>query len=202
MQSNPPATAPLEIQGPFVALDLETTTMQAASARIVEMTLVTLDTDFTVRRGFTQRLNPQVLIPAEATAVHSIRDQDVADAPRFRDVAARVQGFLRGTTLIAYNGKRFDIPVLHRCLREAGQSGIRENPVLDPYLLFTQDAPRTLTAACQYYLGVPHPHAHESAADVQAMLDVLRIQLTRRRLARREALQWQQPAGEGVGVAA
>jgi DNA polymerase-3 subunit epsilon len=201
MPTNHLATA-IEVQGPFVALDLETTTMHSASARIVEMTLVVLDHDFTPKRGFTQRINPETPIPAEATAVHGIRDQDVQDEPRFRDVAGRVQGFLRGHTLIAYNGKRFDIPVLHRALREAGQPGIRANPVLDPYLLFTQDAPRTLTAACQYYLGVPHPNAHESAADVQAMLDVLRIQLTRRRLARREALQWQQPSQEDVGVAA
>jgi DNA polymerase-3 subunit epsilon len=150
----------------------------------------------------TQRLNPEAPIPAAATAVHGIRDQDVQDSPRFRDVAARVQGFLRGHTLIAYNGKRFDIPVLHRALREAGQPGIRGNPILDPYLLFTQDAPRTLTAACQYYLGLAHPKAHESAADVQAMLDVLRMQLTRRSLARREALQWQQPVQEDVGVPA
>jgi DNA polymerase-3 subunit epsilon len=170
--------------GPFVALDLETTTMHPASARIVEMTLAALDDDLKVQRSFTQRLNPGTPIPEAATKVHGIRDQDVHEAPTFSEVAARVQGFLRGATLIAYNGRRFDVPVLHRNLREAGQPGIRGNPILDPYLLFTEDAPRTLTAACQYYLGVPHPNAHQSAADVQAMLDVLRIQLMRRHLPR------------------
>lgn len=168
---------------PYVALDLETTTANAASARIVEMTLVRLDKDFRVRRSFTQQFNPGIPIPAASTRVHGIRDEDVQDQPRFEAVAGRVQAFLRDATLIAYNGRRFDVPVLHRSLQQAGQPGIQTNPVLDPYLLFTQDAPRTLAAACQYYLGIPHPDAHRSAADVQAMLDVLRIQLTRRHLA-------------------
>jgi DNA polymerase-3 subunit epsilon len=175
---------PTGLQGPLVALDLETTTMHASTARIVEVTLAALDDELNVHRSFTQRLNPGIPIPPVATALHGIRDQDVQDAPTFQDVAARVQGFLRGATLIAYNGRRFDIPVLHRTLREAGQPGIRGNPILDPYLLFTQDAPRTLTAACQFYLGGPHPRAHQSAADVQAMLNVLRIQIMRRQLAK------------------
>ncbi|MCA1811145.1 MAG: 3'-5' exonuclease [Halobacteriales archaeon] len=167
-----------------MALDLETTTMHAASARIVEMTLAALDSELKVLRSFTQRLNPESSIPTAATELHGISDQDVQGEPLFRDVAARVQGFVRGATLIAYNGRRFDIPVLHRHLRAVGQPGIQGNPLIDPYLLFTEDAPRTLTAACQFYLGRTHSQAHQSAADVQVMLDVLRMQLMRRRLAK------------------
>jgi DNA polymerase III epsilon subunit-like protein len=53
-------TSPLlsSFQGPYVALDLETTTMSPATARIVELTLASLDDEFNVQRSFTQRLNP------------------------------------------------------------------------------------------------------------------------------------------------
>src|ERR1041385_7531183 len=119
---------------PYVALDLETTTPSPASARIIEMTLVRIDKDVRARGGFTQRLNPGTPIPPDSTQIHGIKDTDVHDQPRFEAIAGRVQAFLRDATLIAYNGRRFDVPVLHRHLRQAGQLGVQANPVLDPYL--------------------------------------------------------------------
>lgn len=161
----------------LVALDTETTTQNPKTARVVEITIAVLDDGLDVVKSLTQRINPQTSIPAEATAIHGISNADVDKAPVFAEVARRIQALVHGAAIIAYNA-RFDSAVLHRELRRAGQPGLpADQPLVDPFLQFTRECPRTLSAAAQHYLGHAHPAPHKSAADVAVMLDVLREQL-------------------------
>ena len=51
-------------------------------------------------------------IPAEATAVHGITNEKVADAPVFKEVSAEIYSWFKGSDLAGYNSDRFDIPLL------------------------------------------------------------------------------------------
>jgi len=81
---------------------------------------------------------------------------------------------------VAYRAT-FDVRFLHHELVRAGQRGIPASvPVVDPYVLFLEDAPRTLADALRFYCGEDHVEAHGSAGDVRAMAKVLRAQRERR----------------------
>lgn len=172
----------------YLALDTETTGVDVIRDRIIDFVAYRLDDDFHVLQALKQRFNPGMPIPRSATDVHGITDQDVVECPPFQHAASRIQRLTANRTLVAFNGIRFDIPLVDQELRRCGQPGIAaDHPVIDPFLLFTEDFPRTLGAAHQYYLGRPHPNPHDAAADVEAMLNVLRVQLARRGLAPHQA---------------
>ncbi len=168
--------------GRFLALDTETTGTNRRKDRIVELFILEVDETLDPGASLLQRFNPGIPIPAEATAVHGIRDEDVRDAPPFRRLAPRIQNLVADSPLIAFNGLTFDLPLLHEELARAGQAGLDPNQtVIDPYRLFVEDHPRTLAGAVRHYLGRDHDGAHSAEGDVRAMLDVLRVQLARRR---------------------
>src|SRR5947209_8755061 len=76
----------LIISRPLAVLDLETTGTDPQTARIVEISVLRLTPpDDRVQR--TRRVDPEIPIPAEATAVHGITDADVADELTFSELA-------------------------------------------------------------------------------------------------------------------
>lgn len=165
----------------FLALDTETTGTNPCKDRIIELFVLEVDEHLEPGQSLQQRFSPGIAIPAKATAVHGIRDEDVRDAPPFSRLAARVQGMLEDAVLIAFNGLTFDLPLLHEELTRAGQPGVGPNSaVIDPYRLFIEDAPRTLAGAVRHYLGREHDGAHSAEGDARAMLEVLRVQWARR----------------------
>lgn len=76
----------LNLKRPIVFLDLETTGVDPAKDRIVEISLVKVMPDGT-QEVKTRRLNPEMHIPEAASAVHGIHDEDVADCPTFREIS-------------------------------------------------------------------------------------------------------------------
>lgn len=163
----------------FIALDTETTGVDAGRDRIVQLHVREVTWPLLATKvAFNVMLNPGIPIPAAATDVHGIRDQDVQMCPPFYAIAERLQSMLKGAVLIAYNGRRFDIPLLHNELVRVGCPGIPLNqPIIDPYEIFVQDYPRTLAGALMQYAGREHIRAHDPEADVDAMLSVLLNQL-------------------------
>lgn len=163
----------------FVALDLETTGVDPRKDRIVEIHMREVTWPLLHTYHATSIIvNPGVPIPPEATAVHGFSDDDVVDQPFFSDIAEDVQGYVDDSALIAYNGRRFDVPLLHHELVRAGCAGIPLNTlVIDPYEIFVRDVPRTLAGALKHYAGEVHEAAHEAAADVDAMIKVLGTQM-------------------------
>ena len=68
----------------------------------------------------TRRINPQIPIEAEATAVHGISNKDVANEPTFKQLARGLYEFIGDSGLAGFNIKGFDIPILEREFKEAG----------------------------------------------------------------------------------
>jgi DNA polymerase-3 subunit epsilon len=169
----------LKLERPIIFFDLETTGTDPASDKIVEIGVLRLEPDGS-REVRTRRVNPERPIPAGATAVHGIRDEDVAGEPTFRQLARGLLELLEGADLAGFNVRRFDVPLLGRELREAGHDlGLAGRKVVDAMTIFHRKEPRDLTAAVRFYLDREHEGAHGAEADLTATLEVLEAQLER-----------------------
>ncbi len=86
-----------------VALDTETTGLDARVARIIQLGAVRIKGG-RIESGeqLDQLVNPGVPIPPQTTAVHGIADADVADAPMFPQVAERLAAYLQGAVLVGH----------------------------------------------------------------------------------------------------
>jgi len=152
-----------------VAFDVESTGTNPEKDRIVELCLMTPG-----GRCRVFRVNPGVPIPAEASAIHGIRDEDVAKAPPFSEIAPQVQAWVQGALLLGYNSRSFDTPLLHAELRRAGQPGLDLDAVreIDVMRVWSALEPRTLAGAAKRWLGAEHAGAHQAREDVRATLAV------------------------------
>jgi len=168
----------LALDRPLAILDLETTGTDTQTDRIIELSILKLATGAEPDHR-TKRVNPGIPIPADATAIHGIRDEDVAGSPSFGALAKAILSFIEGCDLCGYN-LRFDLRLLLTEYRRAGlafpMSGRR---LVDPCRIFYQREPRDLSSALRFYCGREHEGAHGAAADVLATLAVLDAQLDR-----------------------
>ncbi|HSG46952.1 MAG TPA: 3'-5' exonuclease, partial [Longimicrobiales bacterium] len=110
---------PLELERPLVFFDLETTGLKVGEDRIVEMALIRVSPQGDVMERV-RRFNPGIPIPPEATAVHGITDEDVADEASFAARARALAKLLEGCDLAGFNIRRFDLPMLEAEFARAG----------------------------------------------------------------------------------
>jgi DNA polymerase III epsilon subunit-like protein len=94
----------------FAVIDLETTGFSPVNDRIVEMACVVV-VDGIIARSWSTLVNPQREIPRYATAVHGIRDIDVAHAPPLRTVEPRLREMCDEAVVVAHNAS-FDLAFL------------------------------------------------------------------------------------------
>ena len=169
----------LKLKRPVVFLDLETTGINIATDRIVEISLLKISPNGK-EQWMTHRVNPEMPIPPKVTAIHGISDSDVADAPTFREIAKNLAAFLEGCDLAGYNAIKFDIPVLaEEFLRTNTDFNFRKRKYVDVQVIFYKKEQRTLAAALQFYCKKELENAHSAKADTAATYEVLKAQLDR-----------------------
>jgi len=167
----------LRLSRPLAVFDIESTGVVPQRDRIVELAVLKIYPDGR-RQSTVRRLNPQMPIPAGATAIHGISDADVADAPTFSDIADKLFAYLSDCDLAGYNITGFDIPLLEAEFRRAGlEFKVDDRKVVDAYNIFCKLCPRTLTAAYKFFCGKDLEGAHGAAADTDATYEVLLGQL-------------------------
>lgn len=167
----------LNLTRPLVFFDLETTGTNISTDRIVEISLVKLMPDGQVIER-TRRINPEMPIPAEATAVHHITDSDVASEPTFRQIANSLARLLEGCDIAGFNSNRFDIPLLDQEFSRAHiDFDISNARFIDVQTIYHKKEPRTLVAAYRYYCDKNLEEAHSALADTRATMEVLMAQL-------------------------
>lgn len=167
----------LKLTRPVVFFDLETTGTNIANDRIVEISMVKLHPDGHVTEK-TRRINPEMPIPAEATAIHHITDDDVAGEPTFRQVANSLAQQIFGCDIAGFNSNRFDIPLLDAEFERAGiDFDFDKARFIDVQTIYHKKEPRTLVAAYRYYCGKELEGAHGALADTRATMEVLLAQL-------------------------
>lgn len=164
---------------PLVFFDLETTGTNIINDRIVEISIVKISPDGS-REVKTRRLNPEMHIPEEASAVHGIYDKDVENEPTFRQIAQSLYIYLEDCDLGGYNIVKFDVPVLIKEFSRCGLQFTLENRrVIDAYNLYCKMEPRTLSAAYKRFCGKSLEDAHSAEADTLATVEVFEAELER-----------------------
>ncbi len=92
----------IELRKPLVFFDLETTGINIATDRIVEISLLKV-----LPNGKeaikTYRVNPEMPISEESTSIHGISNEDVKDAPTFKMIASELATFIEDSYLGGFN---------------------------------------------------------------------------------------------------
>lgn len=160
-----------------VFFDLETTSAEKDSCRIVELAIKQIDDNGNVLINKSKRYNPGVRITPAATEAHGITDEMVKNCPSFAEDAKKLRKIFETGTLIGYNIITFDIPVLFNEFERAGIDIDMSRDVIDVMRLETQLSPRTLEAVYERYTGKKLEGAHEALADVEGTAVVLAHQM-------------------------
>jgi DNA polymerase-3 subunit epsilon len=169
----------LNLKKPIAFIDLETTGINVTTDRIVELSVLKISPNGK-EEWMTTRVNPEIPIPPKTTAIHGIKDEDVADAPVFKEVGKKLAAFLEGCDLAGYNAIKFDIPVLaEEFLRANIDFNFRKRRYVDVQVIFHKKEQRTLSAAYMFFCKKELEGAHGSKADTAATFEVLKSQLDR-----------------------
>ena len=169
----------LNLKRPIVFFDLETTGVDTAKDRIVEISMVKVmpDGDEIVR---TRLINPEMHIPEDASAVHGITDEDVKNEPTFAQIAKSLSQFIEGCDFGGFNSNRFDLPILvEEFLRAGVDVDFKNRKFIDVQNIFHKMEQRTLVAAYKFYCDKNLEDAHSAEADTKATYEVLKAQLDR-----------------------
>lgn len=169
----------LYLKNPLVFLDLETTGINVNSDRIVEMSYLKVYPNGKEETK-TYRVNPGMPIPKEASDIHHITDEDVANCPTFRQIGQSIANDIEGCDLAGFNSNRFDIPMLaEEFLRNDIDIDLSKRKFIDVQVIFHKMEQRTLSAAYKFYCGMELEGAHGAEADTKATYEVLKSQLDR-----------------------
>jgi DNA polymerase-3 subunit epsilon len=167
----------LQLKNPVVVLDLETTGINIATDRIVEIALLKINIDGSEEEKL-MLINPEMPIPPEVTQIHGISDDDVKDKPTFKEVAKILAKFIEGCDLCGFNSNRFDIPLLaEEFLRADVDIDLKKHKFIDVQAIFHKMEKRTLAAAYKFYCNKELVDAHSAMADTKATYEVLKSQL-------------------------
>ena len=169
----------LNLKKPIVFFDLETTGVQVAKDRIVEISIFKVHPNGN-KEGKTWLVNPTIPIPAETSAIHGITNEKVANKPTFKELAHEIKKMMEGCDLGGYNSNRFDIPLLaEEFLRADVDFDMKKNKAVDVQNIFHKMEQRTLSAAYRFYCNKDLENAHSAEADTLATYEILIAQLNK-----------------------
>ncbi len=167
----------LKLSKPLAFFDLETTGLNIASDRIVEISIVKVmpNGDKDIK---TKLVNPTIPISKEASSIHGITDDDVKDKATFKEIAHELHQFIDGCDLAGYNSNKFDIPLLaEEFLRAEIDFDVSKRNLIDVQNIFHKMERRTLSAAYKFYCGKELEDAHSAEADTTATYEILEAQI-------------------------
>ncbi|MEX2514250.1 MAG: exonuclease domain-containing protein [Cyclobacteriaceae bacterium] len=169
----------LNLKSPLAFFDLEATGINISTDRIVEISILKVFPDGKEEIK-TIKINPTIPIPVESSLIHGIYDQDVINAPTFKEVARELHRFFEGADLAGFNVLKYDIPLLvEEFLRAGIDFDIDKRNLLDSQKIFFLMEKRNLTAAYKFYCGKNLENAHSAEADTMATYEVFKSQLER-----------------------
>jgi DNA polymerase-3 subunit epsilon len=173
----------LKLKNPLAVFDLETTGVNTTNDRIVEIAIVkAMPNGDLITKVW--KVNPTIPIPLEASMIHGIYDEHVANEPTFKQIARAVEQFLEGCDLGGFNICKFDIPMLaEEFLRAEINFDVSNRKIVDAQKVFHLMEPRTLSAAYKFYCKADITslggNAHSAEIDTLATYHVINAQVQR-----------------------
>lgn len=135
-------------------LDTETTGMDPSTGdRIIEIGAVELINHIPTGRTYQAYINPERSVPAEATAVHGIKDDFLKDKPVFSQVYTDFLEFIAGARLVIHNAE-FDMKFINWELKNVGHKGVSWSIVTDTLAIARKKypgSPANLDALCRRF---------------------------------------------------
>lgn len=166
----------LNITRPLVIFDLETTGLDLVRDRIIQISYIKLMTDGSEQRQ-NMLVNPGKDIPQEVTELTGISNDDVKDAPQFKELAQQLSEAFEGCDFAGYNSNHFDIPLLAEEFLRAGiDFDFSKCRLIDAQTIFHKMERRNLAAAYKFYCGRKMEDdftAHRADEDTEATYRVL-----------------------------
>lgn len=167
----------LKLTKPLVFFDLETTGVNIAVDRIVEISILKVHPNGN-KESKTWLVNPEIEIPKEASDVHGITNEKVVTEPTFKELAPKISEMIAGCDLAGFNSNRFDIPLLAEELMRVGiDFDMKGRKAIDVQTIFHKKEQRTLSAGYQFYCGKTLDDAHSAEADTNATYEILLAQI-------------------------
>jgi DNA polymerase III subunit epsilon len=167
----------LQLKKALCFFDLETTGVTIGLDRIVEISVLKVNTE-NEKKILTQRINPEVPIPAEVSKIHGIYDKDVAEMPTFKEFAPKLSQFIGNSDFAGFNSNKFDIPMLvEEFMRVSFNFEMQGRNFVDVQNIFHLMEPRNLSAAYKFYCSKTLENAHSAEADTVATYEIFLAQL-------------------------
>ncbi len=167
----------LNLKNPLAFFDLETTGINITHDRIVEISILKINPNGSEEK-LTQLVNPGIPIPIESSLIHGLYDEDVKDAPHFKDIARKLARFLEGCDLAGFNILKFDIPMLvEEFLRAGIDFDISKKKLIDAQKIFHLMEKRNLSAAYKFYCKKDLENAHSAEVDTLATYEIFKKQI-------------------------
>lgn len=157
----------------LLAFDIEATGLDPYEDRILELAVIRVDDDALVFHAF---FDPERPIPADASAIHGITQEDVTGCPTFGNCAEAIQRLVDGAVLVGFVSRRYDTLLLDAELRRSGQCGLDLATVqeIDLYRVWRESEPRDLGTAVRRFLDRDHEMAHRAVPDTAVLPPLLR----------------------------
>jgi len=170
----------LKLKRPLVVFDLETTGLDIAKSRIIQISYIKVMPDGT-EKAADYMVNPECIIPKEVEELTHITNEMVADKPRFKEIAAELARDFEGCDFAGFNSNHFDVPLLvEEFLRAGIDFDFSQVRRIDVQTIFHKMEPRNLAAAYRFYTGRRMEDdflAHRADEDTKATYEVLKAQL-------------------------
>lgn len=149
----------LNMKKPLVFLKIATTGLNpidkkdAKGDRIIEISLIKINTDRTVSSG-TTLINPEMPIPEQATKLNGITDSMVAGAPTFKEKSRGLFSFIGDADLAGYSISNFDLKFLTEEFNRAGVPfTVVGRDIIDMSSIFNTMEKRDFRAAASKFAG-------------------------------------------------
>lgn len=138
-----------------IVLDTETTGMDPDKGdRIIEIGCIELDNHVPTGKSLQIYINPERDIPADATAVHGITNEFVADKPIFLEVYTDFVDFIGADSQLVIHNAEFDMKFINHHLADVGHKPVPWNRVIDTLGMARKKfpgSPANLDALCRRF---------------------------------------------------
>ncbi|MBR5656668.1 MAG: 3'-5' exonuclease [Prevotella sp.] len=166
----------LNLTKPLVVFDLETTGLDLVKDRIIQLSYIKVYPDGKEERD-NLFVNPEKEIPAEVAALTGITNEDVENAPTFKELSSTLNEKFKGCDFAGFNSNHFDIPMLAEEFLRAGiDFDFSKCRLIDAQTIFHKMERRNLSAAYKFYCGRKMEEdfeAHRADQDTEATYRVL-----------------------------
>lgn len=170
----------LNLTKPLVIFDLETTGLDIVRDRIIQISYIKVWPDGKEERT-DMFVNPETTIPPEVANLTGITNDDVKDAPTFKQIAKTLENNFKGCDFCGFNSNHFDVPMLAEEFLRAGiDFDFGSCRLIDAQTIFHRMERRNLAAAYKFYCGRKMEDdfvAHKADQDTEATYRVLMGQL-------------------------